>query len=179
MSSPSPTREFVDKEGEQVRITPYLPTHHDSLVDMYFDYPREHRSQGLPPAQEQELEGWLTRLIDNGRNFVATIDERVVGHAAYSPVGASAADYVIFIDPDYHNHGIGTVLIRHTIKHAASEGFDRIVSHVSHDNEGAIHLYEKIGFERVSSSRMNIAMGIDLREHTPDDFDIEDSDLPY
>lgn len=179
MSSPSPTRTFVDEEGERIRITPYFPDHRDSLVDMYRDYPREHRSQGLPPSRESDLETWLSRLLENGRNFVATVDDRVIGHAVYSPSTASEADYVIFLDPEYQNRGIGTVLIQHTIKHAASDGIDRIVSHVSHDNKGAIHVYEKIGFEQVSASRLNIKMGIDLGDLTPDDIDVEDSELPY
>lgn len=177
MSSPSPSRTFVDAEGSRVRITPFLPNHYESLVNMYRDYPMEHRSEGLPPVRERELESWLSTLLEQGRNFVALTQATVVGHAAYSPIGADEADYVIFLDPAYQNRGIGMVLIQHTMKHAAVEGFDRIVSYVSHDNDSAIHLYEKIGFERISSTQMNIEMGIDLAGYTPDDFEIDGSDV--
>ena len=157
-------RDLVDKRGDRVSIVPYDERHYDRVVEMYREYPTEHRSHGLPPVLEDELHEWLAELEARGRTFVGLLDDEVVGHAAYTPLDAPRPDFVVFVDPDYQGRGIGTELVDHVVQNIAAEGFDGAVSFVDRDNESAIHVYEKIGFEDVERDRLVVRMRLDLTE---------------
>lgn len=167
------SRVLRDRAGRRVDIVPSLPRHFDGIVRMYSDYPTEHRSHGLPPVLEEDLEDWLTSLKREGRAFVALVDDDVVGHAAYAPVTADMPDFVVFVDPEYQGYGIGTALLDHVVQNAATEGFDGIESYVDRDNESAIHVYEKIGFEDIERDRLVAKMQLDFSDFDsdPDDPD--------
>lgn len=166
MTAPIEEPVVVDLEDEQVSIAPFRPDQRDALLRMYRDYPPEHRSLGLPRLLEPQLNEWLTRVLDEGENFVATLDDTVVGHAVYAPADAEEADFVIFVDPAYHGRGIGTQLLRYAIRHAGRSGVDRIVSHVEPANERALHVYDKVGFERLDDEGLVVTVGIDLQAQT-------------
>lgn len=177
MTGSPASRTIVDKCDEQVEIVPYRPNHFEGLVDMYRDYPSEQRSHGLPPVLEDDLVEWVTSLDEEGRSFVALLDDRIVGHAAYTPLSSDTPDFVVFVDPAYQNRGIGTALLDHVVRNIAAEGFDGIVSYVDRDNESAIHVYEKIGFEDVKRDPLIVKMRIDFSDSewaTDDDVDRND-----
>lgn len=161
------SRVIVDEEGERVEIVPYFPSHLDRVVRMYGDYPTEHRSHGLPPVLEDELEAWIASLAKEGRSFVALLAGNVVGHAAYAPVTAVTPDFVVFVDPEYQDRGIGTALVYHVVRNIAAAGFQGAVSYVDRDNDSAVHVYEKIGFEDVEHDSLVVKMRLDLSESAP------------
>lgn len=161
------SRVLVDKEGERVEIVPCLPSHEDQVVRMYRNYPTEHRSHGLPPVLSDRLEAWLASLRDKGQMFVALLEDEVVGHAAYTPTTAEYPDFVVFVDPEYQNRGVGTALAYHVVQHIAAMGFEGAVSYVDHDNESATHVYETIGFEEVDRDPLIVKMRLDLSGSTP------------
>lgn len=167
MTGSSASRTFVDREGEQVMIVPLLPRYREDLLEMYRDYPTEHRSHGLPPVLEDDLTAWVESLDRNGRSFVVLVDDKVVGHAAYTPVTADTPDFVVFVDPEYQNRGIGTALLYHVVRNAAAEGFDGIVSYVDRDNDSAIHVYEKLSFEDVERDPLVVKMRLDFTDSSP------------
>lgn len=162
MTAPTSGRTLVDAEGTEVHIGPYDPGYRASLGDLYGDYPPEHRSLGLPPVLDAKLEQWLSLVLDIGTNFVAVVDGEVVGHAVYAPTDAEEADFVVFVDPDYHGRGIGTALLRDALRHASRAGVDRVVSHAEADNERALHVYDKVGFDRLEEDGLVVKVGIEL-----------------
>lgn len=162
------SRVIEDTEGERVHITPYRPTHLEETIEMYQHFPTEHRSHGLPPILEDELEAWIKSLEENGRAFIAQRENEVVGHAAYTPVTAERPDFVVFIAPDYQNRGIGTALLYHVVQNTAIEGFRGVESYVDRDNESAIHVYEKCGFREVDRDPLLVKMRLDHSDSTLD-----------
>jgi RimJ/RimL family protein N-acetyltransferase len=168
MTEPPLTRVINDRTGERIRITPLVHDHFDSLVRMYRDLPAEERSFGLPPRHVEGIEAWVRRLSERGRNFVAVTDGTVVGHVAYTPVSADQPDFIVFVDPDHQDRGLGTALNYHAIDRARAEHIDGFTSYVERDNEDAIALYEKVGFEEYSRNRTTIEMGMDLDEDADD-----------
>lgn len=168
MSDSPKRRVFVDTDGNRVEIVPAVTANFDGVVRMYQEYPTTHRSHGLPPVGDDELEAWLTSLENDGQGFVALLDDEVVGHAAYAPVTVDTPDFVVFVDPDYQNRGIGTALLYHVVQNAAVEGFESIESYVDRDNESAIHVYEKIGFEDVEREPLVVRMQLDLTDFSSD-----------
>jgi len=76
---------------------------------------------------------------------VTGIDHRL---AIADPEGGSSL-WCLAVDPQASLPGIGEVLVRHLIETFQTRGLARIDLSVMHDNEHAIALYEKLGFERV------------------------------
>ncbi|MCW8796593.1 MAG: GNAT family N-acetyltransferase [Chlorobium sp.] len=54
----------------------------------------------------------------------------------------------MIVDPGFRLQGIGSMLIEHALRHAASEGIERVTLLTDHDNTAAHRLYETNGFVR-------------------------------
>lgn len=97
---------------------------------------------------------WNERLADSPgiKQLVACIDERVVGHltidVAQRPRRSHVADFGITVDSGWHNRGVASALIRTMIDMCDNWlRVDRIELTVFVDNEPAIAVYRKHGFE--------------------------------
>jgi putative acetyltransferase len=80
-------------------------------------------------------------------SLVATIDDEVVGHVAFSPVTIDGANIGWFglgpisVRPDLHGKGIGGVLIRHGLEHLRKVGAQGCVV------LGNPEYYQRFGFQ--------------------------------
>ncbi len=97
---------------------------------------------------------WNERLVDSPgiKQLVACIDERVVGHltidVAQRPRRSHVADFGITVNSGWHNRGVASALIRTMIDMCDNWlRVDRIELTVFVDNEPAIAVYRKHGFE--------------------------------
>ena len=91
------------------------------------------------------------RMCDKRFSFVAEDERKVVGFSfsrimvepyAEFPYGLSIA-----VLPSYQGKGVGSALISKTIKVLKEKSFHKFKFHVLPDNEKAIGLYKKKGFE--------------------------------
>lgn len=159
---------FVDKRGELLLVEPYDSEHYDGLVSMYEDYPFEHQSMGIPPVQTAGIERWLDSLLDSGSNFIARDGDRVIGHAAFAPEDDPEPELIVFVAPDCFERGIGTELCFQIVAHATESGAEALVLDVDTDNDRAIHVYRKMGFEvideTVTDVRMRLSFGKEIAE---------------
>lgn len=57
----------------------------------------------------------------------------------------------LVVDTQYRGMGIGTELMAHAEKSAAAMGKGRMTLNVIHENEGAMRLYERIGYRKIST----------------------------
>lgn len=143
---------FFDREGRAHVVRPATTADLEGVIEMYVDYPDEHRSMGIPPRVEPRIRQWVDSLQERGRNFVATIDGDVVGHSAYSPTTAAVPEMLVYVEPDYHGRGLGTELTKHVLAYAAEEGHDGVALDVDRDNTTAINVYRELGFERTDET---------------------------
>ncbi|EHR59484.1 ribosomal protein S18-alanine N-acetyltransferase [Saccharomonospora cyanea] len=96
--------------------------------------------------------------LDAGGHYLAAIDEleRLVGYAGLAVVGApgdwETGLHTIAVHPDHQGKGVGTALLRSLLAHA-DELCAPVVLEVRTDNDTAITLYERHGFERVGLRR--------------------------
>ncbi|WP_339102670.1 GNAT family N-acetyltransferase [Haloterrigena salinisoli] len=155
---------FIDRHGDPVLVVPYSASRFDDLVSMYVDYPDRHRSMGLPPATRDRIEDWLEGLLERGTNVVAASEGRIVGHAAYSPRSSREPQFVVFVDPSYHDRGIGSELCRHVVARAADAGHEALVLDVDAANERAVHVYRRMGFETIDRSGNELRMRLSFDE---------------
>lgn len=158
---------FVDKTGHALLICPYGDEDFEALVDFYDEYPSEHRSMSLPPLSRDQVETWLRRLIERGRNIVAFDDGDVIGHVAYTPADAPVPELVVFVDEEYQHRGLGTELCRQALAYAAAEGHEGMKLSVDEDNAVARAVYRSLGFEEIGQDGRLIEM-----ERTFDEFPV-------
>lgn len=157
---------FVDKRGEAILIEPFDDSRfdRDDLAAMYADYPEAYRSMGLPPVGRNRIDAWLKRLCESGFGVVAGRGDDVVGHAAYAPRSSVEPQFVVFVEPDFHDRGIGSELCRHVIAYAAEAGRDALVLDVDAANDRAIHVYRRLGFVTIDRSGNDVRMRLPFDE---------------
>ncbi|MDR0218264.1 MAG: GNAT family N-acetyltransferase [Enterobacteriaceae bacterium] len=107
------------------------------------------------PCPSREM--WLERLTHNRNrgilDFVAEIEGKIVGtlglHTNENPRRKHTVGLGITVDTDYSGKGIGTQLMEFAIDYAFNWiACSRIQLEVFTDNEKAIALYTKLGFEK-------------------------------
>jgi len=155
---------FLDRAGAALTIRPVEAAAGDyaALRSFYEDYPHRHRSMSLPPLATAQLDAWLERLLERGRNIVAYDGDRLVGHVAYSPRDGTESELVVFVDEDYHDRGIGTELCRQAVAYAAADGHEAMVLHVGLHNDRAQHVYGHLGFRSVERNDDNVKMRLEI-----------------
>lgn len=101
---------------------------------------------------------WSRRTSERFRYFVAKHAETgsvlgvVMGvdHThCFSDLQNSCSLWALGVDPQAGLPGIGEALTRHVVDYFFSRGRQMLDLSVMHDNEGAIRLYKKLGFEKV------------------------------
>lgn len=118
---------------------------------------------GIPSERIQQNEDFVIHMDANQHQFVAIAkvqdnEEIIVGTAGLSVNGnhrmRHSGNIGIMIHKDYQNQGVGTALIAALIDVADKWlMLVRLELTVFEDNEKAIHLYEKFGFEKEGLKR--------------------------
>lgn len=155
---------FVDKHGVPYQILPIEDADLEPTAAMYRTFDPQHRSLSLPPESEPAISEWLARLHDRGRNFVAWRDDRVVGHAGFTPTDADVPEFLVFVHQDFHGRGLGTELTKHAVAYAAEAGHEGLVLDVEASNEAAVAVYRKLGFETVARHAMELEMRLSFSD---------------
>lgn len=117
---------------------------------------------GLPSERLQKSEDYLKKMGPNEHEFAAVLQrggkEQVIGCAglkvAANPRMRHSANFGIMVHRDFQNQGVGTALLR-TVLDLADNWLMlvRVELGVYTDNERAIHLYQKFGFETEGRKR--------------------------
>ena len=113
------------------------------------------------PGELKPFEVWegrmLGRLSDRDVWFVAEEAGRVVGQATLGRLGPSllahVAQLAVEVHPDAQGRGIGRALCAAVIDAADRSGVVRLELFVRADNDRAIALYRKFGFEAEGTHR--------------------------
>ncbi|MCZ7590758.1 MAG: GNAT family N-acetyltransferase [Kiritimatiellae bacterium] len=140
-------------ELPRVKLVPISVAHTDLVLQWRADpvIARELFSE-KPPTREEHL-AWLATLGTNRREFVieATEDQRPLGTIGLSRIDLynANAEYGILLGKEARGRGFGFAASELLLKHA----FDELLLHrlylrVFANNEPAIKLYERLGFQR-------------------------------
>ena len=153
-----------DKTGKPFDIVIGCTEDLPSLLEMYRTFSPKPASQGLPPQDPETCHNWVKNLFKIGENFLAWRGDSVIGHAALVPdMRGKSGEFVIFVDKNNRNLGIGTHLTRFTLERYRQLGFDTIWLTVNVSNALAVRLYRKIGFQYRDMDGYERTMIIQLR----------------
>lgn len=125
-------------------------------------------SQGLPPEDPEVCDTWVKKLFEIGENLLAWRGDSVIGHAALIPDREGrSGEFVIFVDQDHRNLGVGTELTRLILEKSKQMGFDTVWLTVNVTNFIAIKLYSKLGFKYSDRDHYERVMMVRLRLTEP------------
>jgi ribosomal protein S18 acetylase RimI-like enzyme/energy-coupling factor transporter ATP-binding protein EcfA2 len=82
--------------------------------------------------------------------------------------GRRAYLFAYRIKKGYHNRGLGTFLLRRTLRELEAQGYTEFTIGVEDDNESAKHIYNKLGFREVLGRRV----GQDDEESDPYEYNL-------
>ncbi len=147
---------FTAKNGKKVKFRPEQPDDTEMLWKMFSTLSKESASNLLPPFTRERVESWTSNINYNEvLAIVAVIEERneqrIIGDASlkFNPqeVLKHKAELGITVHDNYQNMGIGTALLNHLIDIARMKKLSKVWLQVSTDNDRAICMYKKAGFE--------------------------------
>ncbi len=95
--------------------------------------------------------------FDKFRVILAIKDNKVVGYVDITHKYEENEPYDVFVKEEYRNMGIATDMLSYAIELDKNK---RIMLLVDIDNEKAIRLYEKVGFERVKGNNITAHLEI-------------------
>ncbi len=158
----------TDKSGKPFEIGIGGAEDFPFLCEMYRTFSPKPASQGLPPEDPETCQSWVKQLFEIGENLLAWRGEQIVGHAVLIPdVKGKSGEFVIFVDQDHRNLGIGTELTRFTLETFKQLGFESVWLTVNITNFIAVKLYSKLGFEYSDRDNYERVMTVKLRLGEP------------
>ena len=133
------------------------------LKEMYDGFSPKAIAQGLPPEGKEQRRIWVENLLGKAENLLAWLDDRVVGHCALIPdFNRGDAEYIIFVDKQFRNRGLGTALTLRALNRARALQLRLIWLSVAVTNFPAIRLYQKFGFLFVDHEGLDRTMHLTL-----------------
>ncbi len=138
----------TDKSGQPFEIGFCCSEDFPFLCEMYRTFLPKPASQGLPPEDPEICQNWVKQLFKIGENLLALRGDTVIGHAVLIPdTKGKSGEFVIFVDQNHRNLGIGTELTQLALQKSRQLGLDSVWLTVNVSNFIAIKLYKKFGFE--------------------------------
>lgn len=94
----------------------------------------------------------LAALFDNPRVkvFKAVDNLSTAGYISFEIVLDEASINNVVVDTAFRRRGAATFLVERVVKECRRNGVKKLFLEVNQFNDGAIALYEKIGFERIA-----------------------------
>jgi RimJ/RimL family protein N-acetyltransferase len=147
---------FILEDGEKVRFRPEVRSDTELLWNMISSLSEKSLSCLLPPFTRERVEGW-TNSIDYEKvlTLVAVIiekgEQKIIGTATLTFNAMEGfkhkAELSMTVHDGYQDKGIGTAILKHLLEIAKVKGLRKVGLTVNTDNDKAIHLYKKVGFE--------------------------------
>lgn len=104
---------------------------------------------------------WSELSQPTRKYFVAAVGETIVGYAGSFVLSPEADVQTIGVAVDHQGQGIGALLLTTLIEHAICAQAIQLILEVRSDNDAAIAMYRRFGFERISSRPNYYAPDVD------------------
>jgi len=138
------------KDGREVAIRPLTAEDNEKIYEMFASMSEEALRWGMPPYTRERIERWMSN-IENLIVLGAEHDRRLIGyaqiHKGSQPRRIGTAGLAIYLHQDYHGVGLGTEMVGLLLEAAEEHGVHKVNLETVADNEAAMRLFEKMGFE--------------------------------
>lgn len=119
---------------------------------------------------EHQLSNPETEIIDKGgKIYLAKVGEKIVGTSALLKEHDIYELAKMAVTEDFKGHGIGNILMEHSIKQAKKLGTEKLILLSNRSLKPALTMYEKFGFvevpvdEETPYERCNIKMELNFK----------------
>ena len=155
------------KDGREVTLRFLVLEDKDGLLKMFSSMSDAALKWGLPPYKEDRISRWIEN-IENLIPLVAIFGKEIIGYSAIHkythPRLKGVSDMGIYIHQGFHGVGLGSAMTRLVLDLAMEHHLHRVSLEVVEDNEIAIKLYKKFGFE-VEGRLIDAYLGTDGNYH--------------
>jgi RimJ/RimL family protein N-acetyltransferase len=134
-----------------VLVRPATEADLDAAVDLYEAVAVEgRRIAGEAPVNKVERRAIFQSSIrkDDAQFFVADDDGTIVGELGIQLASYGVAEFGMMVAADARGRGVGSALLAAAIEWARGAGAHKVGLQVWPDNDSAISLYRKFGFEQ-------------------------------
>jgi putative acetyltransferase len=147
---------FTAKNGKKVTFRPEQASDPEMLWTMFSTLSEQSTSNLVPPFTRERIESWTSNINYNEILAIAAVIEeankqRIIGVSSlkFNPQEAfkHKAELGITVHDDYQNMGIGTALLNHMLDVARLKKLKKVYLMVNTDNNKAVRMYKKAGFE--------------------------------
>ena len=110
----------------------------------------------------------MEKELASGYHFDALyIDDVPAGYVSYSKYSISgvAKLHKVYLLSRFHGQGYGTLMLKHACRRCRELGFSRVRLNVNKHNARAIAAYERNGFTRVESVKIDIGDGFFMDDY--------------
>jgi RimJ/RimL family protein N-acetyltransferase len=151
------------KDGTEVVLRPSQAKDLEPTWEMFSTLSRD-TLQYLPdPITRERVEGWFKEINYEEILPILGIIENESGYRIISSITlhfrkgiySHVAGFGITVHDEYQNKGFGHILTRYMLDIAIELGVKKVVLNVVSHNHRAIHVYEKMGFEREGFKKMD------------------------
>ena len=110
---------------------------------------------GFDAAEQWSETAWAEELAAHDRYVLARfdVDDTIIGVATFSRVAEMSDLNRVIVHPEFRGRGIGASLVRAGLDWASAVGARRMLLEVRPDNESAVALYRRLGFQAVTTRR--------------------------
>nr|KXH75489.1 MAG: hypothetical protein AM325_11145 [Candidatus Thorarchaeota archaeon SMTZ1-45] len=155
------------RDAREVMLRLLVPDDKEQLLSMVTNLSADALVWSNPPYDEEKINRWMSGT-KSGLSIVAIFENRIVGisaiHQFTRPRERGVGDMMIYIHQDFHGVGLGTVMTENLLFLAKNKGLHRVGLEVVEDNEAAVRLYKRFGFE-IEGKKRDAYYGADGKYH--------------
>ena len=147
---------FTDRDGMRVEFRPCQSGDTEMLWEMFSTLSDNSVSNLIPPFTIERICGWTSNIdYEKVLAIVALVKkesrQHIIGDASLifnaNEDSKHKAHLGIAVHDKYQNKGIGTALLKHLLNIAKMKNIKKVWLEVATNNNIAIHLYKKLGFQ--------------------------------
>lgn len=118
--------------------------------------------QQLFPVDAWSIEQFWAEMAQATRYYFLAVDDvSVLGYAGLFALAPDADVQTIAVSPKAQGQGIGRLLLEEMIDQAIARNCTQLVLEVRSDNDAALSMYARRGFQRLNIRRNYYAPGVD------------------
>jgi L-amino acid N-acyltransferase len=150
---------MIHDQKQKVRLRPAAEPDLDTINAIYNHYVLH--STCTYQEEPEPFSGRFQWFQDHGPNHpvvVAECDTLIVGWGSLSPYHHRSAyrntvENSIYVHPDWHRHGIGSLILQELIRLARTLGYHAIIAAIDADQTHSVGLHAKFNFQHVGHLR--------------------------